>query len=161
MIELRPGDLILVRGRGWIARAIKRCTRSRGEAPTRVTHVAIAVDRDSIVEAHLRSGVRHARFTSGNVFRLNTETVPGDGERIALYCRAAVGLKYGWGKIVLHALGLGRFAGVERWPVCSTLAAHAYASAGYYLGVPPLSATPDDIDDYVRSHPERFHEVTE
>jgi hypothetical protein len=156
---MRPGDLILVRGRGRIHRAIRRLTRSDGEAPTRVTHVAVAVSSTEIVEADYKLGVVRRKFTRGQIHRLRY-SAPGDGEKIALYCRASVGQRYGWGKIALHALGLSRLAFVKSTPVCSALAGHAYASAGYYFGKDPNDLTPDDIADFVEAHPVKFERVS-
>ena len=65
--------------------------------------------------------------------------------------------KYGWAKIVLHALDklfngaylFRRLAFLPNRPICSYAATVAYADYGFSFGVSPYEAQPDDIWDYV------------
>lgn len=154
---MKAGDIILVSGRGWRARWIKRFTQSPGEAPTRYSHVAIAVSATHVVEA-LWSGVVLRPKQAGQVFRPKNLT-PQDKKLIVDKAMSYVGKPYGWGKVVLHALGLRRFCTVDGWPHCAWVVASAYAATGYHFGVPYQTATPDDIADFVTQRKDKYEEV--
>jgi len=49
-----------------------------------------------------------------------------------------------------------RLANGDRFPVCSRLVAHVFASIGFDFGVPWRAASPDDIFDFCRSEPTRY-----
>jgi RimJ/RimL family protein N-acetyltransferase len=162
---LREADIVMVRGKSWASRLIAELTRSPGEAPTRVTHVALCIAPDEIIEAQW-GGVRRCRYYGGDVYRpINLKRE--ERKKIAAYAKRYDGARYGYGKIVLHALDglLGgiyffrRLAFVKRWPICSWLVAESYASEGYMFGVPTGAATPDDIDDFVRSRLNKFQRI--
>lgn len=97
---------------------------------------------------------------------------PAEREEIYLSSRLYAGRHYGVAKIPLHAADwavsrlLGRnvhafrrLARLDRYPICSWLVAQAYASTGRAFGVPAGCASPDDIWDFVTSHPEKYLEV--
>lgn len=167
VVSLMPADIVLVRGRGWAPRLIRKLTRSPGEAPSRVTHCAIAVTSQHVVEALFPRGVVLRSYRAGQVYRprrLSEE----ERVRINQRARSHLGEPYGWGKIILHALDglLGgiyffrRAALVGRWPICSWIVADAYASEGYMFGVPPQAATPDDIADFVTKRTDLYERIT-
>lgn len=76
---------------------------------------------------------------------------------IATRAAFLVDQKYGWAKIVLHALDkllngayfFRRLAFMPNRPICSYAAAKSYADYGFSFGVSPYQAQPDDIWDYV------------
>lgn len=154
-MKLQPGDIIIVRGRGLFSRLIRWA--SRGHERVRATHVALAVSEATVVEA-LPGGVVERAYRSGDVYRPLTLT-QYERRRIADHARRYVGRPYGWGKIVLHALGLGRFATLDRYPICSWIVASAYASEGYTFGVSHRGATPDDIEDFVAARPDKYERL--
>lgn len=174
----RTGDVVLVRGSGFLSRAIRFFTRSVGESRTSVNHVGVIVSDGSdpvIVEA-LRT-VQAARLSVAYppnpkewvaVYR-PTNIPEADLIRIGDFARAQIGKSYGYLKLVLHALDwalLGayvfrRLGRMENYPICSWLVAHAYASAGYDFGVDDDAASPDDIWDFVTSHGDKYACVRE
>ncbi|MEK9735742.1 MAG: hypothetical protein VW239_00300 [Candidatus Nanopelagicales bacterium] len=144
-----------MRGRGLFARLIRAASDRRERV--RATHVGIAVDRAHVVEA-IPEGVVCRGYRAGQVYR-PTNLTPQERLRIAERARSFVGRPYGWGKILLHAMRLERLAVMEGFPICSWVAAAAYASEGYHFGVSYRRATPDDIEDFILAHPDRYQRV--
>lgn len=174
---LQPGDIFLTRGRGLISRAIRLFTRRIGESRTQVNHVglivaggtpqtATAVEALRTVERHPLEEAYGGAKDEVAVFRPRGLT-PDQIQGIVRAAEAYVGRRYGYGKIVLHALDwvlqgayvFRRLGRMDRYPICSWLVAHAYGTVGHHFGVDPGAATPDDIWDYVTSHPEEFERV--
>lgn len=168
-VELQPGDVILVHGRGWLSSAIRSLTRSPGERPTWVSHCAIAVDEERIVEALPRGVFLRRMPYSGNDVRIYRPlNISRAGlRRIALRAELHVGDAYGYSKLLLHGLDglLGgvrlfrRLAFVDRWPICSFIVADAYESEGYRFGVPMRAITPDDIADHVTTRVDHYARI--
>jgi hypothetical protein len=82
--------------------------------------------------------------------------------KVAGFAYSHVCERYGWWKLFAHladsvlsaARGrdvrlFRRFLFVDGRPICSYLVAEAFAAAGYSFGVPPNTASPDDVDDHV------------
>lgn len=159
----------MVRGRSWKARAIRWFMRSRGEDPSDVTHVAVAVSETHVVEALWRGVVQRPR-RSGQIYR-STHIPNYVLRRIADNARLRVGQKYGYGKIVLHALDglLGKVFGptvffrrlifLRRMPQCFNAVALPFAVHGYSFGVDPSLGAPDDIARWLVTHPIEWREV--
>ena len=169
----KPGDIVLTQGHTFVSSAIRFCTRGLGESRTQVNHVAIVVAEGSppaeatIIEA-LHEVKRHStRKGYGNgrsdvaIYR-PTSLTEDEKETIVKAAKAYHGKSYGYGKIILHVLDsllLGFFvfrklARVDEEPICSWLVAHSYNAAGTDFGVSARAATPDDIWDFVKNHPQ-------
>jgi hypothetical protein len=90
-----------------------------------------------------------------------------DVDKVVREARDHVGEKYGFGKLVLHFLDwclLGayvfrRLGTSERYPICSWLVADAFEAVGKRFGKDKCQAQPDDIWDFVTSHPKKYMEV--
>lgn len=166
-----PGDLIFVRGTGFVQRGIRWASRGPGEAPTYAHHVAGFVTADEVVEAKSsvvrRSLVQCVGAQAYQVWRCATLT---DQQRLAVanYAAGYVGRKYGYLKIAAH-LGdsllsrlfrrdvylTRRWASMDKYPICSWVWAFAYAEVlGLRFGVEPSAAQPDDMHDHVRNSPD-------
>lgn len=168
MTDLRACDVVLTCSDSIVGGVIRWFTRAKGEAPTQVNHVGLMVDTAHIVEAlayvlcrpinTVYAGKRIAVFRPLNLT---------DEEKhvIVLTAESFIGRKYGWRKIAAHAAV--RFMGnnvVTRWiaggddaPDCDWLVQHAYAAADKGFGIePPAQADPDDIWDFVTSHPDKY-----
>lgn len=158
---LAPADIVIVRGTGLFSDAIRALTRERGEGRGWASHVALAVEDGCIIEALPRGVVEHEMpYETGDrcqVWRPRNIS-PADRRCIVRRAHLYVGRGYGWTKIALHGLGLGRFAFIDEWPICSWIVAESYARAGYTFGV-ARGATPDDIHDYCRAHAEKYRRV--
>jgi cell wall-associated NlpC family hydrolase len=174
---LRPGDLFLTRGVGFLSSAIRFFTRRIGESRTRVNHVGVVVGggdlQSAVVVEALRTVQRHRLIDEYGgtrdrvaVFR-PTRLSQAELERVVKAANDYVGHSYGYGKIVLHALDwvlqgayvFRRLGRMDDYPICSWLVAHAFGKAGVHFGVDAGAASPDDIWDYVVAHPGEFTQV--
>jgi len=177
-LELRPADLFLTQGPSLVSRLIRLFTRQIGESRTQVNHVGVVVQggplREAIVVEALSTVRRH---------RLWRRYGPPKKDRVAIYrpldlsadqiaqvvagAEGYVGRKYGWFMLVAHLLDwtlqgayvFRRLAGVDRYPICSWVVAHAFLKAGKDFGVAPGAADPDDIWDYVVAHHARYARI--
>lgn len=183
---IRPADIILVSRDSWPSRLIRFGTTTHGEPKSIASHAAIGIATPSMIVEALppRVARRHLnvyRFSGAKIkiYRpLNLSTA--ECCAIARAAESFIGAKYGWGKILLHALDgvlwrtplLGRaLAGrsvfarlgrLDQWPICSYLVARAYTEgAGKHFGVGPATASPDDIDDFAAGHPDKFEVVAD
>lgn len=177
-LSLMPADVVLVRSEGIVAKGIRLFSRSRNEKPTRVNHAALSVaglsylqlvagvDKgvdviphlgvsDLIVDAQpprvtLESLTK--RYSGGELVAVYRSLELSMDERVAIaqYALRYVGDKYGFSKILLHAVGLERFSFIEERPICSYVVATPYSQVrGWTFGAPDNEAKPDDIDDFV------------
>ncbi len=174
---LLSGDLVLTRGAGFVSRAIRFFTRHIGESRTKVNHVGLVVQggmlsKAVVVEA-LRTVERHRLIDEYGgqrdevaIYRPKRLS-QAEVHRIVTAANGYVGHSYGYGKIALHALDwvlqgayvFRRLGRMDDYPICSWLVARAYGAAGVHFGVDPGAATPDDIWDYVTTHPAEFERV--
>ncbi len=170
---LQPGDIFLTRGKGFISKAIRFFSRGIGEPRTKVNHVGIVVGGGPIATAvvveALSKVFEHPLMqqyggTSHEVAIYRPQNIPPeDLAKIGAKAKSYVGREYGYAQIAMHFLDwmlLGAYVfrrlGSDRYPICSWVVAHAYAAAKYHFGVEPGAATPDDIWDYVTTHPNNY-----
>jgi len=165
--QLQPGDLVFTRGPGFISAAIRWASRNFGEAKTEVNHVGVisrggSIRKAEISEARWRYLVHNlwnAYVNTGHQVAIFRAVNISPATRLCIAKRAArlKDTKYGWAKIVLHALDkflngayfFRRLAFLPNRPICSYAAAKSYADYGFSFGVPAYRAQPDDIWDYV------------
>lgn len=174
MIVLQPCDLVLTRGRGLLSRAIRFFETGKGEQRARVNHCAIVTTAGypwdvQIVEA-LTTVKEHQlwRYANGRdhvaIYR-PTNLTTAEKTKILEAADSYIGKPYGPFKLVLHALDrvigdryvFRRLAFMDDRPICSWLVARAYAAAGKTFGTLPGTAlSPDDIDDFLQSNPDKY-----
>ena len=169
-IEMKPGDVVLFHGSGWLSSAIRRFSQSPGEKrPAVFNHVGIAIDGGRLVEAlsHVVvSSLDKRAHEAGQKIMVARRSSLVDTERaaLALYASRQVGRNYGWGKIAAHAgdywLSVLRGKSVfffrratlgGRYPICSWIVAFAYAKAVgvWFNEIAPNFAQPDDVGDEI------------
>lgn len=161
-MNLLPGDIVFVHGRGWFASLIRRFTRSSGEPETWANHVEIMVNPYQVIGALWRVLMRPIRlaYPDPSTIRIYRHTGLTEQQRWAVAREALVyrNRPYGVAKILAHAAdwALGgryvfrRLIRVDRYPICSYVVGKAYDRAiGYRFGVPAKAASPDDIWDWV------------
>ena len=172
MFALQAGDLVLVKGKGWLSGAIRWCTQARGESKSRVSHGGLGTRPNFITEAlhkvvgrDFTKSYRGATFT---VYRPMT-IPPADIAAICAEMESRIGEGYAYAEIGLQAADgllskvLGgdvylfrRLGKLRRQTICTPHIAIVFSSRGYDFGKPPGAATPDDLDDYCRSHPDKY-----
>ena len=174
-LQLEPADIFMTRSQGIGSWLIRFFTRTGGESESQVSHVGIVVEggpleKAAIVESRGRTRRRlffrrygMKRKYDVAIFR-PLHLAP---EKRAIIVRAAldyVGKEYSYFKILLHLLDwmlqgayiFRRLGGINDYPICSWLVAHAFAKAGETFGVEPDAADPDDIWDFINAHPEKY-----
>ncbi len=156
------GDIVLFRSEGFIAKLIRWSTRDKDEAKTVVNHVGIMVSDTEIVESKSRT-IRHPFANTPQCWIFRMQLSAGEREIVSIVANKYVGASYGWLKIVAHAADhllfsdhyvARRLCRMDNYPICSWVVAYAYDAVGRRFGIPPNMATPDDIWDYVTTHPE-------
>lgn len=180
------GDIILFAGRrDWYGIASRWVMRIPGESPTYAVHTAQFVDADRYLELDLVGKLRateeilkkrQARDTwrgkGFEVWRCRSLTVEQQ-EAVTQQALAYLGTRFGMAKVVTHLLdGLlskvvrkevfffRRLNHDQRYSICSWITAFSYDRALHYrFGVPPECADPDEIDDWVSSHPDEWVRV--
>lgn len=170
MIILSPGDVVFKRGQSPISWAIRLCSTSPGEGKTLVNHVAIVSIGGTLGEAKVVEAVSIAREISlvdaiGNgAFAIYRPRGLSMQERmtIVMKARSYVGRHYGYGKVAAHlgdwiltrltgrsVYAFRRLAKMDRYPMCSWLLNHSFATVGISFGEAP---DPDDIWDDVKAN---------
>ena len=177
-VKLQPADIFLTQGTGFISRAIRVFTRSVGESRTRVNHVGLIVTpgtlRESVAVEALSKVVRRKLWdgygppstTKVAVYRPMNLT-EAELDRIVEAAESYVGRDYGYLKVAAHladwalmgAYVFRRLARMDDYPICSWLVAHCYEKVDKTFDVAPGAASPDDIWDFIVSHPEIYREV--
>jgi hypothetical protein len=173
--RLEPADILLARRRSFISRAIRFFTRSLGEPRSEVSHAGIVVEGGPIEQALIVEAAgrvkkrpilsRYGKRSKKEVaFYRPLNLSP---EERAVVVRAAeeyLGKDYSYFKILLHLLDwllqgayfFRRLGGINDYPICSWLVAQSYAKVGKTFGVAPGAASPDDIWDFVTTHPTKY-----
>lgn len=175
VIVLAPGDLFFTRGRSPLSWAIRLFTRSPGEDRTAVNHVGVVVQGGLLSEAVIVEALDTVKR-----HRLVQQYGPPRRDGVAVYravglapenlwaavqaAEGYVGRKYGRLKILAHlgdwmlggAYLFRRLARMDKYPICSWLASHAYEAAGVRFGVDPNAASPDDMWDWIKAHPDQW-----
>lgn len=174
--KLQAGDIFLTTNpSSFFSRAILFFSRSPGEEPTNASHVGLVVrgfpGDARIVEAvgRVRVGFlsRYAdKKTRVAIYRPRNISF-ADLDAIVRSALEDVGRGYGWLKLLPHVgdwlLGgryvFRRLARLDRFPICSFHVASKFQKIGKDFGVPVGAATPDDIDDFCRSHPDKYEMI--
>jgi len=167
---LQACDVVLTRSETFVGKSIRFFTRRIGEGQTRVNHAGIMGTPRLIIEA-LQTVVRRSLTDAYGppskqqiaVYRPLNLT-PEEQVKVMLKANSYVGMRYGYVKIVAQALDWAlqgayvfrRMAGMDKYPICSWVVAHAYSAAGKDFGVAAGAATPDDIHDFVIKHPDKY-----
>lgn len=177
MVQLLPGDIVLTRSRSLLGWAIRYFEQRPGD-PAWANHVGMIVTAGDehtaeLVEAlwKVRRGPLWQLYgpPAGAddkrpeiaVYRL-CEPLPDHRQAAAAHAETFVGRQYGAWKLIAHAadwwltrklgtevFGFRRLLRMDRYPICSYLVADAWAQGGVSFEVPPGSADPDHIHDYV------------
>ena len=178
-MQLQPADIFLSRGTGLASGVIRFFTRRIGERLSKASHTGVVVaggslERARVVEALVRVGEHPlSRYDkkAGTQVAIYRPLRLDAAQRAAVVAktREYVGREYGYFQLVGHFLDwflqgayvFRRLTGSDDYPICSWVVAHAFAVVGVTFGVEPGAAQPDDIHDYVSTHPDQFERIRE
>jgi len=177
-VMLEPCDVLMTKGRGFISRAIRFFSRGIGENRTQVNHVGLVVETGTLETAVVIEALsrikKHKLWSEYGppakdevaVYRPTNLT---DAEKEAIVAKAHEykDMEYGYLMIAAHladwllfgAYFFRRLIRADKYPICSWLVAASFGAANKHFGVDPGQAQPDDIWDFVRSHPKVYTEV--
>lgn len=178
---LYPGDVVFVRGTGWVSRQILKATRELGEEPSVVSHVGLIDKSGKLPYAEIleATGLRVVRRSLAEGYGLSDSLLAiarptflsnAKLQKLLAASRLLEGRRYGYLKLPLHLLDawtgralrlrrtpvLFRRLGRSGLPICSWHVAVAYREIGYRFGLPGLYAAPDDIYDHVLADASRW-----
>ncbi|MCL6454378.1 MAG: hypothetical protein K6T78_12270 [Alicyclobacillus sp.] len=145
MLTLMPADLVFVRGRSLIDRAIEEVTHSL------YSHVALVVDAEHLVEAQ---GAERVEIVGADKYSGCAEVYRADIDdatrsKIVANAVARCGQPYGYGliaeELVREETGVQLPWSAHSHPICSTLVADAIRSAGLPLCQGIAYPAPGDI----------------
>ena len=175
---LLPGDIVLTRSNGTIGKLIRVFTKSGNESETMVNHVGMVDTTSYLCDATMVEAVDKVRVrkileyygsNTGIEYAIYRPTFLDHYRRKIVIDKlnSYVNKNYGYLKIVTHFLDyciggkyfFRKLAKSDDYPICSWVVAYAYDSIGFKFGVDPQEASPDDIWDFVVSHPEYFKEI--
>jgi hypothetical protein len=162
-MTLQPGDIVLVRGRSWISKAIGICTRSLGEPATLVSHCELVVGPGTLETAPVVSADAHgvvertiAEHHRGKWVAIYRLSFPLKWRReVVARARSKIGSRYPIWRLVMHLLDwllfdlylfrrVGRSSDVME---CSALVAWAYEPYVHFADRQWWAVSPDDIAD--------------
>jgi hypothetical protein len=184
--RFRAGDIILFAGQGDLySRVARRMMRLPGEGPTYSVHTAQFISARYILEMDMVARIKtiddvlHKRGNHDmwqrrgfEVWRCRTLT-RAQREALARQTLAFRHRRFGGLAFLMHLLdglisqvarrdvyAFRRLNHLNRYPVCSEITAVAYDAALHYqFGVAPDCADPDQIYDWVTSHPAEWEQV--
>lgn len=156
------GDIVFMHDAGWLSRAIRWCTRSKGERPTWANHTAIAYDNNLVVDTRVVVSMKVSKYFSPSKYVILRDPVmngyPSFQNRMKTVLGEYVGKKYGWVKLIAHGFDVffggyyfRKLARMDKYPVCSWVVAESYKKVlerKNIFGVPSWVASPDDIMDF-------------
>ena len=184
--RFRAGDIILFAGQGDLySRVARRLMRLPGEGPTYSVHTAQFISARHVLEMDMVARIktvddviqrRHNhdmwQRRGFEVWRCRTLT-RAERQAVARQTLAFRNRRFGGLAFLTHlfdgliskaagrdVLFFRRLNHLDRYPVCSEITAVAYDAALHYqFGVPPDCADPDQIYDWVTSHPDEWEQV--
>ena len=169
-LVLEPADIFFTQGTHWVSKAIRWFSRSKDEKPTEANHVGAVVvngplSQAKVVEAlwKVRYGSLYEQYHDSNtkISIWRPKNIP-KAEKFAIADEGLkyIGCKYGWWKILLHAIGLKRWCSFKKRPICSFLVGVMYDVKGYTFGkTPNMALDPDDIHDFCVNNPDKYELV--
>ncbi len=174
------GDVIVFAGQADLYSKFGRwLMRTNGEEPTYSVHTAQFLDANEYIELDLVGKKRPAQDIlrkrqkrdmwqrrGFEVWRL-VDLTEEQRDALSRYALVYLGTRFGWAKFLTHLFDglLNKLIGREtfffrrlnhdqRYPICSWITSFSYDRALHYtFGVPPECADPDEIADWVSTHP--------
>ena len=168
--ELHPGDVVLTAGSSVLARLIRWSEVHKANPQARVNHAALCVGTpDLIVEAATvarKTSLWRFHADDGILIYRSLDLTADQKQVLVTVAETWIGRPYPVGHLLAYLIDNKVFGGrtVARWlltlkpnGVCSRLVASAFAALGLDFGVP--EPDPDDMDDFCRTHPDKYQLV--
>jgi hypothetical protein len=146
-MDIKTGDIILVKGKGFVSDIIEDVEHSK------YSHTAIYINRNIIIEAQGFEVTNYANISKykgqADAYRYQ-ELVDTQRIIITKYLNRQIGTKYNWWLLVWELLRyklhiLLPFKGEFHCHICSTLAVDAYRNIGIFLCPGIKYPSPGDI----------------
>jgi hypothetical protein len=173
--EFLAGDVIFCPGRRIVPHIlVSWATQARDEPPTYAVHTAQFLGAHKVIEMQAvvkeRTTEEFLQMRQAfEVWRCSPLTVQ-QRQAISRKSLEYLGRKFGWRKMFTHMLDalvnkvvrkqvflFRRLNHDQRYPICSWITAFSYDRALHYrFGVPPECADPDQIYDWISSHPDEW-----
>lgn len=164
-MKLIKGDVVGVCGDNAISNLIKIFERSPREKMSVIAHVGVistdAYLENAMIIESLANGTVERNFSvykRAKFYILRDRNLfPVYADKVVEKAKSYIGRKYGFFKIAAHFgdyfLGgkyfFRKLCKMDKYPICSWVVAHAYASIGVrFLKLDPDMVQPDDIWDY-------------
>jgi hypothetical protein len=161
---MQAGDILAIRGRGWLSRQILKATGNT------VSHVGIALSSDFVIEAlnRVKTDILSDSIKSAEKAYVLSPLNISEQQRNEITKKAASfsADDYNYGDIALQlfdSVFKTRWftnhlsIGLQQHPICSFLVAASYSSVGLYFGsVAGDSITPADIYNFALSNPDKY-----
>jgi hypothetical protein len=153
----RPGDVVLIRGAGWLGRTIRlfvrmRCRRESGLSFAHWSHAGIIVSPQGHLVEVLHTGVvlsHIEKYRNQEYHYAHLDLAAADRTRAARYAQSCLRQKYNcWSFILLRfaVLSGDRFEVPDRGQQgCVALIARALQRAGMTFARRPTDMTPPDL----------------
>jgi hypothetical protein len=153
----RPGDVVLVRGAGWLGKAIRlfvrmRCRRDGGQSLAHWSHAGIIVSPQGHLVEVLHTGVvlsHIEKYRDQEYHYVHLDLSGADRTRASRYAYSCLRQKYGRWSFVLFAFAVlsgDRFEVPDRGQQgCVALIARALQRAGMTFARRPTDMTPADL----------------
>jgi len=171
-VEIFQGDILAVRGRGWLSDGIAKAEYSKSEPAHGVTHVGLflAPGNDTsdavVIEALNRvktNVLRTSTYSVAHAYVLHDLSLT-DLQRSSLLEMACTfsAKDYGWSDLIAQWLSArtGSFWWLDHWPwsqvICSYVVAADYASLRLDFEVLTGRCKPSDIMAFAIAHPEIY-----
>ena len=168
-MTLAPGDIIAVRGDGWLSNGIAAAEYPKGEPAQSATHVGLLVAGDPIpvvIEALSEVRTNPLEVTVANVqkaYVLHDQSLTDVQRKIIVATACSFSADdYGWLDLFAQELDARLrsfwFTNHLAWylkhfPICSYVVAAAYGQVKLDFGVATASCKPSDVLGYALSHP--------
>jgi hypothetical protein len=153
----RPGDVVLVRGAGWLGKAIRlfvrmRCRRDGGRSFAHWSHAGIIVSPQGHLVEVVHTGVvlsHIEKYRDQEYHYVHLDLSAADRTRASRYAYSCLRQKYGRWSFVLFAFAVllgDRFEVPDRGQQgCVALIARALQRAGMSFARRPTDMTPADL----------------
>ena len=164
--NIQAGDILVVRGTGFFSNAILRLTGNT------VSHAGLVVSTSPVIlitEALWRVKTRPIQISisaAEHAYILQPKNLDSDKRSTMIFTASTFSADgYGVWDIVMQLLNLAFrttwFTETDPWvsqhPICSAVAANAYASAGLTFGKRSWkSLTPADLYNFAKSNPDKY-----